>query len=75
MDFVEKNNFNWSCRTHLQEFDNDTGMWWCCGSRDPNKRGCKLRKHKSRKENLEDFDSKKRNSNLQYLVRCICCKK
>ena len=34
-DFIEKSNFNWSCRTHLQDFDTDIGMYWCCGSRFP----------------------------------------
>jgi len=31
MDYVEKENFNWSCRMHQSEWGGE--MWWCCGKR------------------------------------------
>ena len=28
-DYLESENFNWSCRTHKSEFSGE--IWWCCG--------------------------------------------
>lgn len=28
-DYLEKENYNWSCRTHRSEFSGE--IWWCCG--------------------------------------------
>ena len=28
-DYIETENFNWSCRTHRSEFSGE--IWWCCG--------------------------------------------
>jgi chromosome segregation ATPase len=30
-EYNEKENFNWSCRTHQSEWGGE--MWWCCGKR------------------------------------------
>ena len=30
-EYADKENFNWSCRTHRYEFSGE--MWWCCGKR------------------------------------------
>ena len=30
-EFHEKENFNWSCRTHRGVYGGE--MWWCCGKR------------------------------------------
>ena len=30
-EFHEKENFNWSCRTHPYDYSGE--MWWCCGKR------------------------------------------
>jgi len=28
-DYIEKENFNWSCRVHRSEWSGE--IWWCCG--------------------------------------------
>ena len=28
-DYIETDNFNWSCRTHRSEYSGE--IWWCCG--------------------------------------------
>jgi BTK motif len=47
-DFVDKENFNWSCRTHRSEFSGE--MWWCCGKTSKDALGCKFNKHEARNE-------------------------
>jgi hypothetical protein len=42
-EFNEKQNFNWSCRTHHYAFSGE--IWWCCGKRGQNEPGCKFAKH------------------------------
>jgi hypothetical protein len=31
-EYKEKENFNWSCRTHQSDWGGE--MWWCCGKRE-----------------------------------------
>lgn len=52
-EYLEKENFNWSCRTHRSEYGGE--MWWCCGKTDKDNIGCKFSKHES-KEDDEDED-------------------
>ena len=52
-EFIEKENFNWSCRTHKSEWSGD--MWWCCGKRTKEAAGCKYGKHEIKDED-EDVD-------------------
>lgn len=42
-DYYEKENFNWSCRTHQSDWGGE--MWWCCGKRNKEQPGCKFSKH------------------------------
>ena len=51
-EFLEKENFNWSCRTHKSSFGGE--MWWCCGKRGQNTPGCKFSKHEVKNEEDED---------------------
>ena len=39
-EFEEKDNFNWSCKTHQSEYSGI--LWWCCGKKDIYAEGCKL---------------------------------
>lgn len=39
-EFLEKENFNWSCQVHRSEYGDH--MWWCCGKTDINAPGCKF---------------------------------
>lgn len=42
-EFVENENYNWSCRTHQSEYGGE--MWWCCGRKSKDAPGCKFGKH------------------------------
>jgi len=39
-DFHERENFNWSCRTHQSQWSGE--MWWCCGKTSKDALGCKF---------------------------------
>mmetsp|Transcript_38272 Transcript_38272/g.95852 ORF Transcript_38272/g.95852 Transcript_38272/m.95852 type:complete len:315 (-) Transcript_38272:198-1142(-) len=77
-DYLESENFNWSCRTHQSEFGGE--MWWCCGKLGKDAPGCKFSKHESKdddddldeqeKQEKEEAERKIRNQN----IRCFCCK-
>ena len=42
-DYLESENFNWSCRTHKSEYSGE--IWWCCGKTNKDAQGCKFEKH------------------------------
>lgn len=42
-EYNEKENYNWSCRTHQSTYGGT--MWWCCGRRNKDDPGCKYSKH------------------------------
>eukprot|EP00347_Sterkiella_histriomuscorum_P014023 403362455 len=72
-DFVELENYNWSCRTHRSEFGGE--MWWCCGKHHKDAPGCKYTKHITKDEDEDDGfllegEIKKRLKGL----KCFCCK-
>ena len=52
-EYSDKENFNWSCRTHQYEYSGE--MWWCCGKRGIHQLGCSYAKHES-KEDEDDED-------------------
>jgi hypothetical protein len=47
-EYNEKENFNWSCRTHRSEWGGE--MWWCCGKRGLDQPGCKYSKHETKND-------------------------
>lgn len=72
-EFVENENFNWSCRTHTSEFSGE--MWWCCGKTSKEALGCKFNKHIIRNDEIEEEElialkAEKRKKNQ----KCFCCK-
>lgn len=71
-DFNDKENFNWSCRTHRSEYSGE--MWWCCGKTNKDALGCKYQKHESKEE--EDEDEEMEGYTMQDLskLRCTCCR-
>ena len=74
-DYVEKENFNWSCRTHRGEFSGE--MWWCCGKEGKDQPGCLYAKHESKDEEDEEEDDKEREraeAEAKLKQRCMCCK-
>ena len=52
-DFLEDENFLWSCRTHRGDYSNLDDIWWCCGKKGKQQPGCKKQKHEQ-KEDDED---------------------
>merc|ERR1719253_707566 len=54
-DYLESENFNWSCRTHQSEFGGE--MWWCCGKFGREAPGCKYAKHESKEDEDDDLDA------------------
>jgi hypothetical protein len=65
--FYEKDNFNWSCRTHLGLLQN--GFFWCCGKKGKTSPGCVLSKHVAQEEKSETFEE------LSPVKFCTDCKK
>jgi hypothetical protein len=57
-EYNEKENFNWSCRTHQSDWGGE--VWWCCGKRGIEQPGCKFSKHKSKEEEGDSDDSANR---------------
>jgi len=55
-EFIEKENFNWSCRVHQSEWGGE--MWWCCGKRGREQPGCKFNKHETKADNEENEEYK-----------------
>lgn len=74
-EYLEKENFNWSCKTHQSEWSNDAQMWWCCGKTTKEADGCKIGKHES-KDDDEDEAADPKEEQQKHLknVRCHCCK-
>ena len=70
-DYIETENFNWSCRTHRSEFSGE--IWWCCGKDYIEAPGCKYSKHES-KEDHEDTEHDEEFQQKNIKIRCYCCK-
>ena len=73
-EYHEKENFNWSCRTHRGVYGGE--MWWCCGKRGKDQPGCKFAKHESKDDEDEEDEAgkfKTKGKHLKYM-RCNCCK-
>lgn len=46
--YIERENFQWSCKIHTGEFGAE--MWWCCGKSGRDAPGCKAGKHEPKDE-------------------------
>ena len=75
-EYLEKENYNWSCRTHQSEWGGE--MWWCCGKNTKEAPGCKFSKHESKEDDEDegaDPEGNKEGDQKQLKnVRCNCCK-
>ena len=71
-DYIEKENFNWSCRIHRSEYSGE--IWWCCGREAKDQPGCKYSKHESKEEDEEDENDGEKNEKPIKNIRCHCCK-
>jgi len=67
-EFNEKENFNWSCRTHQSEWGGE--MWWCCGKTTKEALGCKFRKHETKDDEEEgDHNKEEREEEIAKMKR------
>ena len=75
-EFHEKNNLNWSCHLHWSLYDAETEMWWCCGKKGKDQKGCTVQKHEVQNEDEEDDDDEKDKNAIksQKIQKCLCCK-
>ena len=74
-EYLEKENYNWSCRTHTSEYSGE--MWWCCGKTSKEADGCKISKHECKEDDEDDAaeqENKDDQSKQLKNVRCYCCK-
>lgn len=74
-EYHEKENFNWSCRTHRStEYGGE--MWWCCGKRGADVPGCKFSRHETKEDDDDEDDEDNAKSKARQLksIRCQCCK-
>ena len=71
-DYMETENFNWSCRVHKSEWSGE--IWWCCGKDNKDQPGCKYLKHESKEEDEEMEDEEGTNDKTIKNIRCHCCK-
>lgn len=56
-EFIEDENFAWSCRTHQGDYSELDDIWWCCGKKGKQHPGCKKAKHIQK----EDDDDEEEN--------------
>ena len=66
--YSENSNFNWSCKTHKSEYSEAGGIYFCCGKKQKDSKGCITSKHVS-KEDEEASEENKTDAN-----RCTNCK-
>lgn len=77
-EYLESENFNWSCRTHISDFGGE--MWWCCGKLGKDAIGCKFSKHESKDDDddMDEQEKKEKEENEKKLknlnIRCYSCK-
>ncbi len=71
-DFNEKENFNWSCRTHYSEFGGE--VWWCCLKKGQKALGCKFDKHDGKEQEDEEEEDEEKKKLQNKNTRCNCCK-
>ena len=68
-DFLENENYNWSCRTHPSEYN---AMYWWCGKTKKDAQGCTIGKHESR-DDEDDTAVEDKDENNKY-IEWLCCK-
>ena len=84
-EYNEKDNFNWSCKTHKSEWSGEIdavskkekGMYWCCGNERKESQGCISGKHecKEDEDDEEEPNAMKRIDKHQNKnIKCLCCK-
>lgn len=70
-DYIETENYNWSCRIHQGEWSGE--IWWCCGKDSHEQPGCKYSKHASKEDEEMAFEEGVMGV-TQPNIRCLCCK-
>lgn len=74
-EYTEKDNFNWSCKTHPSEWG-DGPMYWCCGKEIVSAPGCRQSRHVSGDNEDDDQVEKYDRDGNQNLAntKCMSCK-
>ena len=36
-EYMEKENFKWSCKMHASSYNEQDDIWWCCGYKGKNR--------------------------------------
>lgn len=54
-EYNEKENYNWSCRTHQSDYSGE--MWWCCGKTGKETPGCKYGAHESKDDDEDEEET------------------
>ena len=70
--FIERENFNWSCRSHLSEWSGEN--YWCCGTTNQYSPGCQSSKHISN-EDADGLNQDKEKHGLGKSEKCRICRK
>ena len=75
-EYNDRDNYQWSCRTHIGEYSNDEMIWWCCGKTGKDAKGCKQSAHEPKLDDEEDDENENKDDNqaMKQNVRCTCCK-
>ena len=84
-EYNEKDNFNWSCKTHKSEWSGEVdpiskkekGMYWCCGNERKESQGCISGKHECKEDEEDEEDPnpmKKIDKHQNRNMKCLCCK-
>ena len=72
LEYLEPENFNWSCRTHRSEYGGE--MWWCCGKRSKESQGCKFSKHETKDDEDEENQNEDGEKDKVKRIKCFCCR-
>ncbi|CAG9333621.1 unnamed protein product [Blepharisma stoltei] len=71
--YTEKENYNWSCKTHSGQFNGE--MYWCCGRKGKEALGCQTSKHVSKEDEDEEAAKEKEDDKFkQGTAKCSSCK-
>ncbi|CAG9324335.1 unnamed protein product [Blepharisma stoltei] len=66
--FFENENFNWSCQIHTSQYSG--AMWWCCGRKGENAKGCRTSQHIAKDEEEELMQEEMRLRKQQFCTSC-----
>ena len=69
-DYLESENYKWSCRTHKSEFSGE--MYWCCGKTTKEALGCKFDYHVARHDDDDELDFEAQMKGINETQKQVC---